>query len=280
MKPYVVQLICWSLLLTVLLACRSKTPKPVGAIIDTAIPNGLVPGSALTLKGHDFGTVTSVQFANTSVASGTFIRTATDELTLKVPLNTQGGEVRVVGEKGPGQPKQMNLLTGDSGITADNISTTAGGITQGSYSDDCSPGWFIYCLQGTCLIYYYRVRRPRVGAPANSTNESDYCQQSFTTESIGGSSYEVYKHEKATLKFEKQNNSSSYTGFVCIVTPDGKIYWGNVTKTGSIVGSSVADGSVIQLCRPLKADNSIRAQPTFYCQGVSGYGPPVCNNCK
>jgi len=247
MKTYLIQLICWGSLLTVLSACPSKDPEVMGAIIETAIPNGLVPGSALTLKGRDFGTVQSVAFANTTVAVGSFIRTAVDEVTLKVPIGTQAGNVQVVGEKGPGQPKTMALLTGYSGITADNVSTNVTTVTQSSFSDECSPNFMLYCYKGACVGY---LRDNRTTSIAQCVN-----QKFYTTETIGGSQYEVYKpyqasHQQVILKYQKQSTGSGYTGLVLMQTPDGNIYAGSVLKDGNLAGYSLNDGSALKLCKP------------------------------
>lgn len=252
------QLICLVGLLTALFSCRSKEPEAnVGAIIDTAIPNGLVPGAALTLKGRDFGTVQSVQFANTTVAAGTFMRTATNELTLRVPSGTQAGTVRVVSEKGPGQPKQMTLLTDGSGLTADNVSTNVGNITQGYVSDLCNPKWFMFCLRGSCLSFYNPV-----------TTANGCSQYGFTIEQILGVKYNVYKSTDAflTLKYEQNKNGVGFTGFVIIETLDGNTYLGNTLKNGSVVGYSIRDGSVIKLCQPVyTSQGSARPCSTGAC---------------
>lgn len=248
MKTYFVQLLIWAGLLTVLSGCRSKAPEAVGAIIETAIPNGLVPGSALTLKGRDFGTVQSVKFANTTVAVGSFIRTATGEVTLKVPIGTQAGEVRVVGEKGPGQPKQMALLTGGGpGPTLDNVSTNVNTVTQGYFFDNCNPEFMLYCYKGACIGYLHHNR--------NTDQASCVNEKFYTVETIGGAQYEVYKpyrinYQQVILKFEKRSAGSGYTGLILIQTPDGNTYAGSVLKDGNLAGYSLNDNSVLKLCKP------------------------------
>lgn len=262
MKTYLVQLICWGGLLTVLSACRSKEPEVVGAIIETAIPNGLVPGSALTLKGRDFGAVTSVQFTNTSVVSGQFMRTETNELTVKVPIGTQAGDVRVAGEKGPGQPKTMALLTGGYGLTADNVSTNLNTVTQGTFSDDCSPSVFLFCYKGGCIEY----RRDDAG----TTSSGRTCITYYTIERIAGADYEVFKprdinRPQVVLKFEKSSNGIGYTGLVRVEAPNKDNYMGSQLKDGSIVVYSLKDGSELKLCKPNLAGSGIDPRFTLQC---------------
>ena len=261
MKSFILQLICLGGLL--LFSTCSKNPEAQpGAVIETAIPNGLVPGSALTLKGRDFGAVTSVQFANTSVASGQFMRTEINELTVKVPIGTQPGTVRVAGEKGPGQPKQMALLTGGSGLTADNISTGVNTITQGYFSDDCSPGVFLFCYKGGCIEY----RK----ATNNTTGSGRPCTVYHTVERIAGADYEVFKprdtnRPQLVLKFEKNSTGTGYTGLVRAETPNKDDYVGSLLKDGSIVAYSLKDGSELKLCKPNLSGSGIIPEFTLQC---------------
>lgn len=240
MKPYVVQLICWCGLLAVLSACPSNDPE-LGAVIETAIPNGLVPGSALTLKGRDFGAVQSVKFANDSVTASEFIRTATNELTLKVPPGAQAGEVRVVSENGPGHPKQMALLTGNTGLTVDNVNTNVTGITQGYVANLCVPEFFVFCYNGAC-IGYYRGRNKD-------------CDTYYSVEQITGKKYEVFRpisttYEQVVLKFEIKGSGTGYTGLVLAQLPNGDNYVGSILKNNSVIAYSIRDGSELKLCKP------------------------------
>lgn len=248
MKIRINQLICGVTLIVTLCTCSTKSPDTSpGAIIENAIPNGLVPGSALTLKGRDFGAVQSVQFANVNVAASNFIRTATNELTLKVPANAQAGDVRIVGEKGLGQPRQMALLTGASGLTTDNVSTNVGTITQGYFSDVCSPTYMSFCYKGACVGYLIENSRK------TSECEQGYWAIEKSVETIAGSEYDVFKprakYQQLILKFEKNRNATGYTGFVFLQTPNGDTYAGNVLKDRNIMSYSLRDGSELKLCR-------------------------------
>ena len=240
MKKLAIQC-CWFIFLIGLNSCKKDdaTPSDPVAIIETAIPNGLIPGSALTLKGKNFLTVASVKLANTTVPASSFIRTATNELSFRVPQGTTAGKVCIVNEKGQGEWKDMALITSGN-LTTDNVGVNVSGITQGYYSDTCSPRWFVYCYNGVCLIY----RRQATIDPN--------CDKYYSIQQIGGSRYEVYPHPTMTIKFELKDNTQDYTGLV-ILEANGITYLGSMVKKtlgGNIVAYSVTDGQELKLCNP------------------------------
>ncbi|WP_421829631.1 hypothetical protein [Larkinella sp.] len=275
MKALYHLLFCFGLL-TGLTTCKdrdndSDSAEPL-AVIATAIPNGLIPGSALTLKGRNFLTVTSVKLANTTIPASDFIRTAPDELSFKVPMGTTAGKICVVNQNGQGEWKDMALIT--SGVlTADNVGVNVGSLVQGYYSDACSPQWFMYCLNGACLVYRRQTRAVPVGAPAGAT-----CEKYYSVEQISGSSYEVYPNDKVTLKFELKKNSQEYTGMVIMIM-NGTTYLGNMVKKnsgGSLIGYSVIDGQTLKLCNPYpNPPAGFYGQPAQLC---AEFKP--CTNCQ
>lgn len=271
---------CYLVLLAGITDCKKtpenpQSPEPL-AIIETAIPNGLIPGSALTLKGKNFLTVTSVKLANTTVPASDFIRTAANELSFKVPLGTTAGKICVVNQNGQGTWKDMALIS--SGVlTADNVGTNVTTPVQGYNSDECTPDWFMYCLNSTtCLIYRRGTGLPPIGGPASAT-----CTQYYSTTQLAGSSFEVYTHPKATLKFELKKNSKEYTGLV-IMEISGVTYLGSMAKNssgriGSIVGYSVVDGTVQRLCNPnASSTTKLSGNPELRCNTA----PFPCATCQ
>lgn len=267
MKPFP-RFLFYSALLMGLTTCTkqddSNSAEPL-ATIETAIPNGLIPGSALTLKGKNFLTVQSVKLANTSVAASEFIRTGPDELSFKVPQGTTAGKICVVNQNGEGEWKDMALITNGE-LTTDNVGVNVGSPVQGYYQDQCSPKWFMYCYNGQCLIYRRGSGERPIGAPAGYV-----CEKYYTTEQLSGSTYEVYTNSgttKVTLKFELKKNSQEYTGMV-IIEVNGTTYLGSMLKKtsgGSIVAYSLTDGQAIKLCNPYPNQAAINSVPDTKCR--------------
>ncbi len=130
---------------------RNFTVAPASEI-KTAIPNGLIPGSALTLKGAGFYEIQSIRLPGGKVVSKSeLIRNEENDITFKVPAGVSSGEVKLVSQYGEGKAQSLSLITGGTGLNADNIAnntTNVGSI--GAVSNLCRPVVF-----KDCYIAYY-----------------------------------------------------------------------------------------------------------------------------
>ncbi|MCY7351030.1 MAG: IPT/TIG domain-containing protein [Cytophagaceae bacterium] len=218
------------------------------AEITATYPAGLVPGSALTLRGKDFLDVASVQFKNTSVPASEFILDTPNSVTVRVPAGTQSGDVRVIHQFGAGKSTPLNLLRGTTGLTTDNIAASLTTLTFGSL-DSCATSLMAFCNQGKLLVFL------RNSLPCNETHS--------TSEKIAGDIYEVFADTRfklnvgATLKAEKVG--SSYSGFIMLLY-NSELHTGNVLKDGSIALVSVNSGTTTKLCRALPAGGGTNLQ--------------------
>lgn len=218
------------------------------AEINAVYPAGLVPGSALTLKGKNFLDVRSVQFKNTSVAASEFILNTANSVTLRVPAGTQPGEVRIVHAYGAGKDTALAILRGPGGLTTDNLASGLPILPFGSL-DSCAISLLAYCLEGKPVVFLQN------SVPCNETYVS--------SEKIGNEVYEVYGSTRFNLNagviLKAEKTGISYTGFVLLVF-NNELFTGNLLKDGTIVLVSTNSGAPLKLCRALLAGSGTTLQ--------------------
>ncbi|RYC66902.1 IPT/TIG domain-containing protein [Spirosoma sordidisoli] len=166
------------------------------------VPTGVIPGSALTLRGTNFGTVSQVRFTSGTVARDQFIRIAADEITLKVPANTQSGLVQLVNENGAGPGVQFDVVAGGDGLNAGNISTGTTNLTGINFlSRLCNP-WVYQRFNithaptlGTTsrTFFQFLYENCNAGVSGCTTKDCSDNQRSYDQkETIGQRSYRVF----------------------------------------------------------------------------------------
>ena len=226
------------------------------------VPAGLISGSALTLKGSNFGTMSQVRFTNGSVSRNEFIRIENNEITLKVPAGTQSGLVQLVNEYGAGQGVQFDFVVGGAGLNSSNIATNVGAINTGTISNGCRSAAFWYCYKGV----EYAFRR-------DPSNDDCKAHDLYSIERIGGTDFEVYTmFEHALdnqfvpkvplvtefwLKLQRRANSSSeFTGLVIFKLASGRQrqFIGSIVQNGNILLNAVDDHELLKLCKVIKTD--------------------------
>lgn len=244
------------------------------------VPAGLIPGSALTLKGSHFNSVSEVWLGNTAIPASQFIRTAENEITLKVPAGINKSDVRVVNQFGSHAGVGFDLVTSGNGLNTGNVGTGSTTLTTTPLYDGCSPENFIYCYNGSYASY------PIVDNPVNP-DATQFCRTcagypagkcpyyDVDTEIVKGATYWRFSKTKSsrplpfTIYYERSRNA--YTGFVILTTMSGGYYLGNVVKeglpnAGDIYAQSPFDGSVVRLCREF--------------DGSKTSGSIACTTCK
>lgn len=109
--------------------------------ISKAIPNGFIPGSALTLKGSNFFEVQSINLPDgQNISKEDFIASQDNQITIKLPGQLQNGHVTIENQFGNSLPIELQIITGGQGLNADNIASqvTNAGIV-GGISRTCNP---------------------------------------------------------------------------------------------------------------------------------------------
>jgi hypothetical protein len=111
------------------------------ATISKAIPNGLIPGSSLTLKGTNFFNIQSILLPNGKKINQTeFIAIDADHVTIKLPYELLTGKVQIENQYGYGEPLSLEMITAGEGLNADNIANGNIGIgSLGGISRLCNP---------------------------------------------------------------------------------------------------------------------------------------------
>lgn len=170
------------------------TGAPASKIL-TTVPNGLIPGGALTLKGSNFFEVQSVLFSDKkTVSANEFFRVESNEVTFKVPAGSNAARVTVVSQYGTGEDLALNLINGGAGLNSDNIANSVNQMTSISFlNNGC----------GTEKYQYYYIRGRKVGFFHNFA-KYDRTQECFnkyedilpTTEVIGGQKFLVLTTER------------------------------------------------------------------------------------
>lgn len=228
-------------------------------------PTAVSPGWTVTLRGTNFNTVSQVRFTNGVVNRDQFLQPiVSNEITLKVPANTQTGNIQLVNEYGTGPGVNFDKDQSATGLNPENITTNVGSLITGSISDNCVPRAFGYCMNGSCLIYTVGAAYAEGSDCKNCkpTDQSTVCKQCkecndrsiYTIESQFGSQFHVFKPyyqtpQTSLIKFERTSDDKAYTGFVIFVK-DGVTYMGNILKSdGSIGLKSVATGADLKLCK-------------------------------
>jgi len=119
---------------------RDFTGAPA-AKIASAVPNGIIPGSALTLKGINYYQIQSILLpGGATVSAASFIKNEPGEVTFIVPDKTPAGAIRIVNQYGSGEKQDLSLVSGGSGLNADNIANSPGSIgSVGSLNRTCDP---------------------------------------------------------------------------------------------------------------------------------------------
>jgi hypothetical protein len=109
--------------------------------ISMAVPNGLIPGSALTLKGKDFYDVQAVILPNGSkVNAKEFLTKGNDGITIKLAENITTGNFKIENQYGVGNAVSLNMINGGGGLNPDNIANGPTGIgSVGGISRQCFP---------------------------------------------------------------------------------------------------------------------------------------------
>jgi len=232
---------------------RNFTGAPA-AQITKAIPNGFIPGSVLTLKGVNFYNIQSVQLpSGKSVSPGDFIRNESNDITFKVPAGTSPGDVKIVSQYGDGQALNLSVITGGSGLNADNIATSTTTISLAT-TNLCNDGFLVFCRKADkgAVYSYFRV--------FTRTNPSDPCYLAPTLEIINGVTFEIFPNKKDPygpvadyiLKFEK-DSKGLYTGLVIMIR-NARTYIGNRAKDG-LIFYAIDDGTVEKLCYAVPTNN-------------------------
>ncbi|MEZ0609417.1 IPT/TIG domain-containing protein [Fibrella sp. WM1] len=237
------------------------------------VPTGLIPGSALTLKGSHFNTVSEVWVGNAAVPASQFIRSSADEITLKVPAGVTNSDVnvRIVNQYGTHAGENFALVTSGSGLNTGNVGTGSTTPILSYQSDACRPNYFLFCYNGK-WVKYYVDNNPLTGAVGCETGIF------YTTSTLGGSAYNVYTERYTaaappfTLMLELTSDKKQFTGFVVLTAPNGERFFGNVVKSGQInagdiIAMSPTTGTVVRLCALRNEGSS---------QYISGQACSVC----
>lgn len=121
-------------------AVHSFTGAPA-SVISMAIPNGIIPGSALTLKGKNFFDVQEIVLpGGGKIARIEFLSIKSNEVTIKLPESASGGDFQVVSQYGAGESLRISFLNGGGGLNGDNIANGPTGIgSVGALSRPCNP---------------------------------------------------------------------------------------------------------------------------------------------
>ncbi|MGF7216223.1 hypothetical protein GGR92_002388 [Spirosoma lacussanchae] len=251
------------------------TGAPQATISQTPVPNGLIPGGPLTLRGTHFSSVTGIDFMNdngevtATVNAASFLSNESGSCMIKVPVEATATSIRVNNEFGHGKPYSISKLSGSDAINTGNVATNVGSITTGVISDGCDPASFFYCS-------------PNRGYEIGFKYFSSRCNtKGYVTEQLEGRLFETYVAYRYTtgaaliatddlLKLERNSQNTAYTGAVIIIAGNnGKpvTYVGNMTKAGDIYAYSVLNGALFKMC---KKDLKYFSYPT----------PTICSDCK
>jgi hypothetical protein len=166
------------------------------AQISTAIPNGFIPGSALTLKGSNYYEVQFVTLpGGKTINKNEFLRSQSNEVTFKLPNNINKGTISIVSQYGVGEEFALDVINGGAGLNSDNIITGVNQMTSiGFLNNGC----------GSEKYQHYYIRGRKVGFFHNFSKYVN-TQECFnlkyddilpTTEIIGGLKFLVLSSEK------------------------------------------------------------------------------------
>lgn len=171
--------------------------------ISKAVPNGLIPGSALTLKGDDFFDVQSVVLPNGSkISRKEFIAMGSNEVTIKLPDAITEGNFQVVSQYGAGNTLSLNMINGGGGLNGENIANGPTGIGSiGGVSRQCGP----YTIKDYYIAYYpENSPTPKPPIPGGPTFEGIFSgvlyDRCFCSEQCGTCNSLVYDNVTQTYQ--------------------------------------------------------------------------------